>query len=269
MNGIKEKLIEAMLGNSFDNAVNKVREILTVNIFSGAMHDASVSVANVVKPLALTIISLLFLIEFIRLILNEDMIKPTWLLKGFFKLVLAKAAIDMGDALLSAIYQTSASWVNSIGGSSISLGSTFEATMTAGLDGAGLWETLGIFASCMIFSSAIKVVAIIIQVIAYARNFELLAYLAVSPLPCAFITSEDSRIAKNFFLNFAGVCMQGVFMILSIKLYGTLCTDSLNNAVSASSSMVDACLTMLLASLVLLMAIIKSGQWGQKIFNIA
>ncbi|WP_298203017.1 hypothetical protein [Desulfosporosinus sp.] len=97
--------------------------------------------------------------------------------------------------------------------------------------------------------------------------FELLIYVAIAPLPCAFLPMEDSRIPKKYFLSFAAVCLQGLFIIISIKLYQAICVDTLIPAVQSSTALSDIAFNMLLGALVLVMAVVKSGTWAKSILD--
>jgi len=108
---------------------------------------------------------------------------------------------------------------------------------------------------------------LIIIVMAYARAFELLIYIAVAPLPCAFVPLEHSRITKKFFLSFAGVVLQGLFIILSIKLYQAICVSAIIPAVNAATELSEISFNMLLGSIVLVMAVIKSGSFAKSLMD--
>lgn len=271
MSKFKEMVLNLILGiiQSFDGNVNKAVTVLSQDIFSGAMYNFAKTVSALIEPIALTIITICFLIEFLKLTIKMDILKWEYGLRVFFKFVFAKVCIDMSYTLLSAIYATGAEWVTQVGTTGSTLGNTVSVYLENQFSSLGFWEVLGLVVSMIVVFIAINIIGYLVVVIAYARMFELLIYLAVSPLPCAFLPVEDgagSRIPKKFFLSFAGVCLQGLFIIISIKLYATLCNDVIITNL-ASGNISDLAYNMLLGALVLIMAVVKSGSWAKSILD--
>ena len=78
------------------------------------------------------------------------------------------------------------------------------------------------------------------------------------------------NLAK-FFLNFIGVCLHGVMIIISIKLFGIMMTSAVNSMATggadAATNVSNLCYAMLLGGIVLVMACAKSGQWAKSILD--
>ncbi|MCL1824129.1 MAG: hypothetical protein FWG44_08000 [Oscillospiraceae bacterium] len=140
-------------------------------------------------------------------------------------------------------------------------------------------------------------VGIIIRVIAFARAFEIAIYCAISPIPVSFLPLEDnggSRITKNFFLNFAAVVFQGVLIVIILQIYNIFSSEIIfsffDTATTLANKMyseqawwhsvtgpprmgeafiliIETTGALLLCILVLIMAILKSGQMAKSIFN--
>ena len=196
-----------------------------------------------------------------------DVLKWEYLLRVIFKLIFAKVAIDMSFSLLSAIYATGAEWIQGAGTTGSDLGSSVGAALTTILTGMTWYEALGLVCTMGISFLVIWIAGLVIIVMAYARSFELLIYIAAAPLPCAFMPLEQSRITKKFFLSFAGVVLQGLFIILSIKLYQAICVSAIIPAVQSSTELSDISFNMLLGAIVLVMAVIKSGSIAKSILD--
>ena len=144
----------------------------------------------------------------------------------------------------------------------------------------GIWAVIGLLASCLLLSMAVKICGLLIQVIAFGRMFELYVYLAVSPLPCSFFPLGDgagggmSRITVKFFKNFIAVCLQGVMIIICIRIFymivGTAITALVGTATAGTDPttvVTDLCYTMLMAGIVLVMAVAKCGSWAKGIMD--
>lgn len=258
--------------NTFDAMVAQVLTILGFNCFSssdpyiGGMYDLALSVRALVMPISLTIITLIFTIEFLNVTMKFDTLKWEHAIKIIFKFVLAKVAIDIAATLMDAIYTTATEWITGIGSTTSTLGATAGALIKNEIENYGTLKTLGLMLSSAVMFLVIIACALIMNVIAYARIFEIMVYVSISPLPCAFLPSEHSRITVKFFCNFAGVCLQGVFMALSIKMYVVLCTTILGN-LADGTSIWNVIYNLVIGSVVCLMAVIKSGQWANKLFD--
>lgn len=257
---------------SIDGDIENVVTILKDDWFNPSndiyVYDFIMGVQDIITPIALIIITICFLIEFLKITIQMDILKWEYGLKCFFKLAFAKVCIEGSTLFLGAIYSTATEWASNIGTTSVTLGSDMWALMEpmlADLDG---WSKLGVVMSSGITLTALSLSVLIIEVMAYARNFEISLLLAVAPLPCAFLPLEDggmSRIPVKYVLSFASTCLAGVFMIMSVRLYGVIALKIVEGAVSRGlNGMLG---RVLLATLVLVMAIVKSGGWASKVFE--
>lgn len=258
--------------NDLDSNVANVVSILSSNFWGSgnAWYDFAKAVSAIIEPIALTIITICFLIEFLKITIQMDILKWEYALKVFFKFVFAKVCIDVSFKLLGAIYATGAEWIASVGTSASTIGSTAWTAIETEINGYNFMDMLGLVVSMGLIFLAIWVVSLIVQVVAYARKFELVIYLAVAPLPCAFLPLEDgggSRIPKKYILTFASICLQGLFIIMSIKLYGMLCNEEIQATITAGGNVGTIAGQLLIASLVLVMAVVKSSSWARSILD--
>ncbi len=257
---------------SLDGNIQKVVSILSNDFWKpgNAWYDFAISISTVIEPISLTIVTICFLIEFLKITINMNVLKWEYGTKVIIKFILAKVCIDVSFTLLGAIYATCAEWISSVGTSASTVGNTAWTVIETEIDGYGFMETLGLVVSMGLIFLAIWLVSLMVQVIAYARKFELVIYLAVAPLPCAFLPLEDnnmSRIPKKYVFSFASVCLQGLFIIMSIKLYGVLCNEEIQATISAGGNVGDIAGQILIASLVLIMAVVKSSSWAKSILD--
>lgn len=256
--------------SGFDGNIDKAISVLTEDIFAGDMFSMAQGIANVITPIALTIISICFLLEFLKITIKMDVLKWEYALRVFFKLVLAKVAIDVSVELLTAIYATAAEWTARAAGTGGTLGATVGMALTTIITNMTWYQALGLVCTMGISFLIIWLAGLMVIVMAYARMFEILIYVAISPLPCAFLPLEDgagSRITKKYFITFAGVCLQGLFIIISIKLYQAICTSTIIPAIGGVTALADISFNMLLGALVLIMAVVKSGTWAKGILD--
>ena len=286
MDGLKETLLNLIKSamNGFDSTVSSAQDVLTGGLFdTNAVWSSVLALSNALKPFCYVVIGICLLIEIAQVAAKVDIIKWEHGLKLCVKMVFAKLCIDIAPTFLRACYNQASLWISSamsVGGYT-NLGSLMTTEAETQISSiSGIWSVIGLLASCLLLSMAVKICGLLIQVIAFGRMFELYVLLAVSPLPCAFFPLGDgsgggmSRITQKFFKNFIAVCLQGVMIIISIRIFymivGTALTSLITSASGGSDPttvVTDLCYVMLLAGIVLVMAVAKCGSWAKSIMD--
>lgn len=286
MDGLKETLLNLIKSamNGFDSTVSSAQDVLTGGLFdTNAVWSSVLALSNALKPFCYVVIGICLLIEIAQVAAKVDIIKWEHGLKLCVKMVFAKLCIDIAPTFLRACYNQASLWISSamsVGGYT-NLGSLMITEVETQISSiSGIWSVIGLLASCLLLSMAVKICGLLIQVIAFGRMFELYVLLAVSPLPCAFFPLGDgsgggmSRITQKFFKNFIAVCLQGVMIIISIRIFymivGTALTSLITSASGGSDPttvVTDLCYVMLLAGIVLVMAVAKCGSWAKSIMD--
>lgn len=228
------------------------------------------TVHGIIKPVCYTIMVIFFLLEFIKMTMKMDMIKWENIFKMLMKFVLVKAFVDFGPTLLDTIYATVAEWITLYGES------TYDSSVFDGIvkgiknkiADMGFWETIGMIVSCVLHLLVINICSFVIKVIAYGRLIEIYILLACMPIPFAFVLDDEghSHITKKYILNFAGVCIQGLLIVLSCSLFQYLMADVIGN-MGNGAEVIDMIFTMVMAAVVMVLAIAKCGQWGKQLLN--
>lgn len=284
--GFKEWLLSLIVSSmtGFDEMVASAQSVLTNGSFSvDAVWNGVLGLANAMKPFCYIVISICLLIELAQVAAKVDLIKWEHGLKMCIKMVFAKLCIDIAPTFLRACYNQANIWINSAlsAGTYQQLGTMITPqieTQLAQVEGLG--AVLGLFASTMLVALAIKVCGLLIQVIAFGRMFEMYVYLAVSPLPCAFFPLGDgsgngfSRITQKFFKSFIAVCLQGVMIVLCIRIFYMIIGNSFTTMISAALSagepsgvVSELCYTMLMGAIVLVMSVSRCGSWAKGIID--
>lgn len=286
MAGLKETLLNLIKSamNGFDSTVSSAQDVLTGGLFdTNAVWSSVLALSNALKPFCYVVIGICLLIEIAQVAAKVDIIKWEHGLKLCVKMVFAKLCIDIAPTFLRACYNQASLWISSamsVGGYT-NLGSLMTTEVETQISSiSGIWSVIGLLASCLLLSMAVKICGLLIQVIAFGRMFELYVLLAVSSLPCAFFPLGDgsgggmSRITQKFFKNFIAVCLQGVMIIISIRIFymivGTALTSLITSASGGSDPttvVTDLCYVMLLAGIVLVMAVAKCGSWAKSIMD--
>lgn len=243
--------------------------------------SAVAALSSTLRPFCYTIIGICLLIEIAQVASKVDIIKWEHGLKLCVKMVLAKVCIDIAPTFLQACYAQAQDWITGLASGGSTLGNTAISYLTPLVQNInGFGNILGMFLSSFIVLMAIKICGLMVQVIAYGRMFELYVYLVISPLPCAFMPLGNgdgagvSRVTSKFFKSFIAVCLQGVMMIIVIRVFdvvmGSAIVDALANAAAnadVNAAITDLIYTMLLGAIALVMAIVKSGSWAKGVMD--
>lgn len=264
--------------NGFDSTLTSA-----ANVLSGGLTDWSTvaGYSGTLKTFCYTIIGICLLLELAQMASKVDIIKWEHGLKAGVKMVLAKVCIDIAPDFLEACYKQAQAWIVGLSGGGSTLGSTTITYLEPLVnETSGFGNILGMFLSSFIVLMAIKICGLLIQVIAYGRMFELYVYVVVSPLPCAFMPLGQgngdgiNRITSKFFKNFIAVCLQGVMMIIVLRVFDTIMNTAIVSTLSAAAgntdsnaAITDLIYTMLLGAIALVMAVVKSGSWAKSIMD--
>lgn len=266
--------------SGFDDALASAAEVL--NGGSADIWDSMVLLSDVLKPFCYTVIAICILIELAQTAAKVDIIKWEHGLKLAVKMVLAKVCIDIAPTFLKACYQQAQDWIGSLVENSDTLGETVITEIEPLVNEVeGFGEILGMFLAVFIVILAVQVCGLIIQVIAYGRMFELYVYLVISPLPCAFMPLGDgggiNRITQKFFKSFIAIALQGVMMMIVMRVFGLIMSGTISakvtevvaNGVDANTAVAELAFAMLLGSIALVMSVVKSGSWAKSILDAA
>ena len=271
--------VTAVFTNLDSMTANTVDILTDVTVFDTGW-DYVIGLSGVLKPFCLMIIGICCLIELANIGTKMDLVKWEHGLKIMIKMCLARVFLDIAPVFCKACYFQTHSWIASVGGSSQSIGTLATAQIVPLLENnANFGELLGLALTSFLVIFAINVCGMLIQVMAYGRLFELFTLLVASPVPCAFFPlGGDSggamgRITSSFLKNFAAVCLQGVMMLVVIRVYdiivGSRIIAEINTLTSGSTSTAisNVIFTMLLGSVALVMAVTKCGEWSKKLLD--
>jgi len=263
------------LVSNLDNSINGARKVLTDSIFTSgnAMYNVAEAIGTGVRPIAITLLGLFFVIEFLKIITHNDILKWQTGFKIAAKLVMAYVALDISSQLTEAIYSTGGDLINNVvshvGGLDSTLGAAVKDKLDSALNGLGFLEAIGFIGTIGIAFIVVWIIGVVIMVLAYARSIELLMHIAIAPIPCAFLLLEDrhSRIFWKFIMSFAANCLQGFFIVLSIALYNAL-VEQIYNTMADNVDLPAITGALLLGTIVLLVTVVKSGTLAKQILDV-
>lgn len=264
-----EEQINNLINNSFgswDATLNQVMQIITRSPadLNAAAYAMVQNIYTALLPIAYNMLALFFLIELLSKSATLEVMKWEQIAKILFKMVLAKVLIENTFWFMEAIFSISSSAITSADAASSALGGSTDIVreLKDSIPEDFLGQ-LGFFMSLLPNSIFMWATRAIIYVIAYGRMMEIYLLTSVAALPIATFTSAGLQsIGKKFFQNYAGVCLQGLFIMLILKLYGAL-------ALGVSLTGEGIVGKMLLTGIITVTLLVKSGTWAKQITGAA
>lgn len=287
--------------DSFDSMISEVLSVLALDMSSGsggliewsAANTTVNKVSDILRGFCLPIAGICLLIELAQVASKVDVIKWEHGLKVAVKMALTVVFINHVPILLQALYYKASEWIASVealGNSNAGVGASVSADLADVVNAVtGTFGPIGLFPAALIIWLIIKGCAILVTVIAYVRLFEILVYIAISPLPCAFFPlgngdgSGFSRITAKFLRSFAGVCLHGVMIIICLLIFNSFIGDGMTNKIveqiSAAGTLsnlsigdafkliYELCFMVVVAALLLLMTVTKCGGWAKAVID--
>ena len=98
---------------------------------------------------------------------------------------------------------------------------SIPSTVQSKFEGIGILDgAIPIWAICFIAHIAFIVIGIVLLLTVYGRFFRIYMYTAIAPIPLSTLAGQPTEnIAKSFLKSYAGVCMQGVVIVLACIIF--------------------------------------------------
>ena len=150
--------------------------------------------------------------------------KPETAVKVFIRFAIAKALVDNCLSLLVDFVTIVQGIISKVTASS-SIGTALEFTIPSEVqstfEGIGILDgAIPIWAVCFIAHLAFIVVGLVLLLTVYGRFFRIYMYAAIAPIPLSTMAGQPTEnIAKSFLKSFAGVCLQGVVIVLACVIF--------------------------------------------------
>jgi hypothetical protein len=150
--------------------------------------------------------------------------RPETAVKVFIRFAISKFLIDNCLKLMVNFVTIVQSIIAKITASS-PIGTALEfsipSTVQSKFEGIGILDgAIPIWAICFIAHIAFIVIGIVLLLTVYGRFFRIYMYTAIAPIPLSTLAGQPTEnIAKSFLKSYAGVCMQGVVIVLACVIY--------------------------------------------------
>lgn len=150
--------------------------------------------------------------------------KPETAVKVFIRFAIAKYLIDNCLTLLVDFVTIVQGIISKVTGAS-SIGTALEfiipSEVQSTFEGIGILDgAIPVWAVCFIAHLAFIVIGIVLLLTVYGRFFRIYMYAAIAPIPLSTLAGQPTEnIAKSFLKSYAGVCMQGVVIVLACIIF--------------------------------------------------
>ena len=208
--------------------LDKMWAILTTspqNFKGGTIWSIITTINGVLGAIGTALLVLFFTVGIIKTCGSfAELKKPETAVKAFIRFAIAKALIDNGLKLMVNFVTIVQSIIKKITASS-SIGTALEFSIPSEVQSK--FESIGIldgaipvWAVCFIAHIAFIVIAIVLLLTVYGRFFRIYMYTAIAPIPLSTMAGQPTEgIAKSFLKSYAGVCMQGVVIVLACIIF--------------------------------------------------
>ncbi|MCR5592246.1 MAG: hypothetical protein K6F79_00675 [Saccharofermentans sp.] len=191
----------------------------------GAIWSVITAINGVLGAIGTALLVLFFTVGVIKTCGSfAELKKPETTVKVFIRFAVAKALIDNGLNIMVDFVTIIQGIIADITNTS-SIGTALEFVIPS--DVQATFESIGIldgaipvWAVCFISHIAMIVIAIILLLTVYGRFFRIYMYTAIAPIPLSTLAGQPTEnIARSFLKSYAGVCLQGVVIVLACIIF--------------------------------------------------
>ena len=210
------------------NMLDKMWSILTTSPQSfkgGGIWSVITTINGVLGAIGTALLVLFFTIGVIKTCGSfAELKKPETAVKVFIRFAISKALIDNCLSILVDFVTIVQDVIKRITDSS-SIGTALEFVIPSDVQGS--FDSVGIldgaiplWSVCFIAHIAFMIIGMILLLTVYGRFFRIYMYTAIAPIPLSTMAGQPTEsIGKSFLKSYAGVCLQGVVIVLACVIF--------------------------------------------------
>ena len=212
------------LGDKLD----KMWALLTTspqNFKGGGIWSIITTINGVLGAIGTALLVLFFTIGVIKTCGSfAELKRPETAVKVFIRFAISKYLIDNCLKLMLNFVTIVQGVIAKVTASS-SVGTALEFSIPSSVqskfEGVGILDgAIPLWAICFIAHIAFIVIGIVLLLTVYGRFFRIYMYTAIAPIPLSTLAGQPTEnIAKSFLKSYAGVCMQGVVIVLACIIF--------------------------------------------------
>ncbi len=210
------------------NMLDKMWSILTTSPQSfkgGGIWSVITTINGVLGAIGTALLVLFFTVGVIKTCGSfAELKKPETAVKVFIRFAISKALIDNGLSIMVDFVTIVQDVIKRITDSS-SIGTALEfvipSDVQSSFDSVGILDgAIPLWSVCFIAHIAFMIIGMILLLTVYGRFFRIYMYTAIAPIPLSNMAGQPTEsIAKSFLKSYAGVCLQGVVIVLACVIF--------------------------------------------------
>ena len=210
------------------NMLDKMWSILTTSPQSfkgGGIWSVITTINGVLGAIGTALLVLFFTVGVIKTCGSfAELKKPETAVKVFIRFAISKALIDNGLSIMVDFVTIVQDVIKRITDSS-SIGTALEfvipSDVQSSFDSVGILDgAIPLWSVCFIAHIAFMIIGMILLLTVYGRFFRIYMYTAIAPIPLSTMAGQPTEsIAKSFLKSYAGVCLQGVVIVLACVIF--------------------------------------------------
>ena len=210
------------------NMLDKMWSILTTSPQSfkgGGIWSVITTINGVLGAIGTALLVLFFTIGVIKTCGSfAELKKPETAVKVFIRFAISKALIDNCLSILVDFVTIVQDVIKRITDSS-SIGTALEfvipSDVQSSFDSVGILDgAIPLWSVCFIAHIAFMIIGMILLLTVYGRFFRIYMYTAIAPIPLSTMAGQPTEsIGKSFLKSYAGVCLQGVVIVLACVIF--------------------------------------------------
>ena len=251
--------------NFWSDAMQTIWTLLTTspqNIRGGAVWSAIANIQGGLKAIAYALLVLFFIVGVVKTTTNFAEIKrPEVALKLFIRFAIAKAVFGYSMDILTGIFKIGHGILNNISahaGGVLTTGITLPDAIAQKINQCSFLDSIPLWIVALIGALLVTVLSFVMILTVYSRIFKIFMYTAVAPIPLASFAGEGtSQVGRQFLKSYAGVCLQGVVIILACIVYSVLTENPPINTNGDATTVVWSFLFQLIFNFLVLVGAVK------------
>ena len=224
-NWVIENLTGAL--DTWNNKFSEIMQIITQSPESfkgGRVWSVIVDINGALQAVGLALLVLFFAAGVVKTTGNLSEIKrPEHALKLFIRFAVAKGVVTYGMELMLALFRISQGVVHTASsrlGSMDNMLVMLPAEIEDKILDVGFFSSVPLWIVTLLGSLFITILSFIMIMTVYGRFFKLYLYTAIAPIPLSTFAGEPTAgIGKAFLKSYAGVCMEGVIIVLACIIF--------------------------------------------------
>jgi hypothetical protein len=274
----RKMMIEAILNNveaifnDFNGKIGDIAGRLSQGpeMFNKEIYDIILFIAeDVVMPVAGMIVTFVAVYELIQMVISKNSfhdIETFMFFKWAFKTVIAIYLITNALTLIDGFFAIAGDLINSVSETPVDVPDIL-AISEGDLNLMSTGKLFVLMIETLLMRFAIVVMTGAVIFILYGRMIEIYVMMSVAPLPVAAVLNRDwAHMGTSYFKTMFAFAMQGLFMMIIVKIYVVLAKDSTGILIDSGGIDVQI-ISLAVLTFILVIFLFRSGSIAKAIFN--